>query len=89
MTNIEHSIIQLVNCHEIKRTGDQVERTTPVCNGSRMTAGGLPVNARSRGRLGVRLYRPALQSQGDSASYKRVGLQPVLSPSRAAASKSQ
>ena len=65
-----------------------MERTTPVCNGSRMTAGGLPVNARSQ-RKARGKARPALQSQGDSASYKRVGLQPVLSPSRAAASKSQ
>ena len=33
----------------------QVERTTPVCNGSHMTAGGFPVNACIRGRLGLRL----------------------------------
>ena len=49
MTNIEHSISELLGNRE------NGERTTPVCNGSRMTAGGLPVNARSRGRLGVRL----------------------------------
>ena len=30
---------------------DHVKRTAPVRNGSRMTARGLPVNARSRGRL--------------------------------------
>ena len=33
----------------------QAERTTPVRNRSRMTAGGLPVNARSGGRLELRL----------------------------------
>ena len=61
--------------------GQAERRTTPVRNGSRMTARGLPVNARSRGRLGLRLG--LLYSHKVTARSARCGARPGLLGQRA------
>ena len=58
IARVDARLLVAVDCNQLgirrlRSTWDQVERTTPVrINGSRMTAGGLPVNARSRALCG-------------------------------------